>query len=123
MPQLETGTYTAYLMKDEVVLDSITFSLSSDYIPDQPYKPDDDIFAGLDGRLGALIGVIIIISFLLIPLVVGGIYAVDVPPLVYALFGGLGLVISVYFHFIDLWVIFFLIVVGIIITLILYFRE
>jgi hypothetical protein len=84
--------------------------------------PTSTIFPAVEGTLGFVIGLIITLFCLLIPFIVskalGG--NIQVPSLVYAFTCGLGLVISVAFGFFPVWVLAFMLVLGVIILVILY---
>lgn len=78
-----------------------------------------------DAKIGAILGAITVIGFLLIPMIIPlafGFSPSDVPSIAYLLAGSTGAAFAIYMGFFDLWVVFFIVVVGIIWAVIMYFR-
>jgi hypothetical protein len=74
------------------------------------------LFPVVSGPLGAILGMIIVISCVILPLLIGGQYGVDVPVFAYALSGGVGVVVSTTLGLFPSYTIFFLVAIGIIIV-------
>ena len=116
-PKLYNVTLELIVDGERTVLDSTYFyAIRTEEIP--------GILPSLSPAIGAILGTIITITFVLLPIFLQGGFKkkFDTPPLVYALCGGLGIVFSVYLGFFDIWVIFFFIIIGIVISVIMYFK-
>lgn len=96
------------------------------------YLTIDDItvtplFPKLNDTLGGIVGLIVTMFLTLSPLIVAGALNnqmgsnIQIPPLVYGITGALGVTISTIFGWFPSWSIFFIIGVGILIVVILYF--
>ena len=85
-----------------------------------------DILPQLDSRIGIVVGFIITIFCTLSPMIVAGLInsnartSINVPPTAYAITGALGVVVSVGLGFFPSWIIFFIVAVGIIISVFMY---
>jgi hypothetical protein len=103
-----------------------TYDATVTVVPDTSGPGDDSILPSIgDPVLGAVIGLIITIFMTLSPfIVVRALNSnIDVPELVYAIMGGLGVFISVMFGFFPMWTIPFILTLGIIVSVLLYLMN
>jgi hypothetical protein len=93
------------------------------YIED--IEPSGDIIPALDPTVGAIVGLIITIFMTLSPFIVVKALKsnIDVPSLVYAIMGALGVFISVMLGLFPSWTIPFILLVGVIVSVILYLMN
>ena len=104
------------------ILDTVLFECIRD-----PLKPitGEDIFPDISIEFGAIIGTIITVVFLFMPMLISLSFGktFNLPPIIYILSGGIGIVFSVIMGFFPIWVPFFFVAIGVIITALLYFQS
>jgi len=99
---------------------SVSKYINVDEVEEYPILPE------LDSRIGIVVGFIITIFCTLSPMIVAGLInsnartSINVPPTAYAITGALGVVVSVGLGFFPSWIIFFIVAVGIIISVFMY---
>jgi len=84
-----------------------------------------EILPSVSTEIGAILGVIVTFGFLMLPffLQLGRGKSIKVPSVVYAMSGGLGITLSIAFGFFEMWVAFFLIVIGVLIIAGIYIKS
>jgi len=122
-----TIIYTSTILEPCMAGDS-----DGDGVPDAVDIVNDYNFSGLpqlDPFLGAIVGLIVTLMLTLMPIIlVAAIESqtklnINVPPALYALTGSMGVVVSVVFGWFPQWVIFFIVAVGIIMVMLIYYQE
>ena len=87
------------------------------------------ILPELDSFIGAIVGLILTIVMTMVPLILSAAIntqtkiTVNIPPVVYAITGAMGVVVSTVFGWFPSWVIFFIVAVGIIILMVMYYQN
>ena len=107
-----------------ITLDTEYFNVTSFITEELPTEPS--LLPDLDTKIGAIAGVIITAVFLMLPMIIAFSFKknpTNVPAVVYAMCGGIGVILSVYMGFYGIWVPFFLLVVGIIVTALMFFNK
>ncbi len=122
---VDSGHHTAQLVLLKSaggfeVLKRDNFTVSAGELPEE-----QGVLPDVGTEIGALLGLIITISLMLLPIVILGSLKVDGDNIVVisALFGCMGIVISIYLGFFDLWVVFFIIIVIIAVLILQYMRS
>lgn len=88
-----------------------------DYLQDVPFLPS------LDPWLGGLAGLVITLVCLFLPVTLTRDKNIKIPYPVYAMSGGVGISISIIFGFFELWIPFFIIIIGIIVSVVFHFSK
>lgn len=115
---LNTGTYKVCLMVSghEYICRSWTVTPFTEKIP---------LLPKINDQIGYIVGIIIIVSFLLMPMLIALSYGkspADIPAIVYAISGGIGIGLCVLLDLVPLWLPFFIIVIGVLIVVLVWLR-